>query len=109
MQNDEIKKMFECAVHVGHRTQKWNPRMKRFIHGERHGIHIINLEKTQECLEKALAFLAKNVAERKTILFVSTKPQSIKLLEEAAKASGQTVEQAKKEALKLLKKELGES
>lgn len=77
--------MFECAVHIGHRTQKWNPRMKRFIYGERHGIHIINLEKTLECLEKALAFLAKTVAEGKTVLFVSTKPQSVKLLEEAAR------------------------
>lgn len=85
MQNDELKKMFECAVHIGHRTQKWDPRMRKFIHGERHGIHIINLEKTLECLEKALAFLAKSVAEGKTILFVSTKPQSVKLLEEAAK------------------------
>lgn len=85
MQVDEIKKMFECAVHIGHRTQKWNPRMKKYIYGERHGIHVINLEKTQECLEKALAFLAKNVAEGKVILFVSTKPQSVKLLEEAAK------------------------
>lgn len=85
MQIDEIKKMFECAVHIGHRTQKWNPRMKKYIYGERHGIHVINLEKTQECLEKALAFLAKNVAEGKTVLFVSTKPQSVKLLEEAAK------------------------
>lgn len=86
MQIDEIKKMFECAVHIGHRTQKWNPRMKRFIYGERNGIHIMNLEKTQEYLDKALAFFAKVVSEGKLVLFVSTKPQSVKLLEEAAKA-----------------------
>ncbi len=85
MNTDEIKKMFDCAVHVGHRTQKWNPRMKKFIYGERNGIHIINLEKTYEYLEKALAFLSKCVAEGKNVLFVSTKPQSVKLLEEAAK------------------------
>lgn len=85
MQKDEIKKMFENAVHIGHRTQKWNPRMKRYIHGERNGIHIINLEKTYDMLEKALAFLSKTVADGKTILFVSTKPQSVKLIEELAK------------------------
>lgn len=85
MNKDEIKKMFDCAVHIGHRTQKWNPRMKKFIYGERNGIHIINLEKTYEYLEKALAFLSKCVAEGKNVLFVSTKPQSVKLLEEAAK------------------------
>lgn len=84
MQNDEIKKMFENAVHIGHRTQKWNPRMKRYIYGERNGIHIINLEKTYEMLEKALAFLSKCVAENKVVLFVSTKPQSVKLLQELA-------------------------
>ena len=85
MQKEEIKKMFENAVHIGHRTQKWNPRMKKYIHGERNGIHIINLEKTYEMLEKALAFLSKSFAENKTVLFVSTKPQSVKLLEELAR------------------------
>ncbi len=85
MQKEEIKKMFENAVHIGHRTQKWNPRMKKYIHGERNGIHIINLEKTYEMLEKALAFLSKSFSENKTVLFVSTKPQSVKLLEELAK------------------------
>ncbi len=85
MQKDEVKKMFDNAVHIGHRTQKWNPRMKKYIHGERNGIHIINLEKTYEMLEKALAFLSKCVAENKVVLFVSTKPQSVKLVEELAK------------------------
>jgi len=85
MQKDEIKKMFDNAVHIGHRTQKWNPRMKRYIYGERNGIHIINLEKTYEMLEKALNFLSKAVSEGKTVLFVSTKPQSVKLIEELAK------------------------
>lgn len=85
MQNAEIKKMFDCAVHIGHRTQKWNPRMKKFIHGERNGVHIINLELTQEYLDKALAFLSKAVSEGKNVLFVSTKPQSVKLIETVAK------------------------
>jgi len=77
--------MFENAVHVGHRSQKWNPRMKKFIYGERNGIHVINLEKTVEYLERALEFLSKLSAEGRTLLFVSTKPQSVKLLEELAK------------------------
>lgn len=85
MQKEEVKKMFDCAVHIGHRTQKWNPRMKRYIYGERNGIHIINLEKTCEMLEKALAFLSKVVSEGKTVLLVSTKPQSLKLIEGLAK------------------------
>lgn len=78
--------MFESAVHIGHRTQKWNPKMRKFIYCERNGIHIINLEKTVEYLERALGFLSKMCSEGKTVLFVSTKPQSVKLLEETAKA-----------------------
>ena len=55
----EIQKMFDNAVHIGHRTQKWNPRMKKFIHGEKNGIHIIDLEKTYDYLERALEFISK--------------------------------------------------
>ncbi len=81
----EIKTMFENAVHIGHRTQKWNPKMKKFIYGEKDGIHVIDLERTSECLESALNFMGKLFAEGKTVLFVSTKPQSARLLEDAAK------------------------
>lgn len=59
--------------------------MKKFIYGERNGIHIINLEKTVEYLDRALEFLSKLASEGRTLLFVSTKPQSVKLLEEMAK------------------------
>lgn len=86
MPNTEIQTMFENAVHIGHRSQKWNPKMKKFIYGEKNGIHILNLEKTAEYLEKALEFLAKNAAEGRTILFVSTKPQSVKFLQNTARA-----------------------
>lgn len=84
MTKQECQTMFENAVHIGHRAQKWNPRMKKFIYGERNGIHIINLEKTVECLEQAVEFLGKLSSEGRTLLFVSTKPQSVKLLEELA-------------------------
>lgn len=82
------QEMFENAVHVGHRTQKWNPRMKKYLYGEKDGVHIINLEKTSEGLERALAFLEKLAGEGKNVLFVSTKPQSLKLIEESARSCG---------------------
>jgi small subunit ribosomal protein S2 len=85
MTKQECQTMFENAVHVGHRAQKWNPKMKKFIYGERNGIHIINLEKTAEYLDRALEFLSKLASEGRTLLFVSTKPQSVKLLEGLAK------------------------
>ncbi len=84
----DYKDMFKSAVHIGHRTQKWNPRMKKFLYGERNGIHIINLEKTKEYLDKALAFLSKAASEGRNVLFVSTKPQSLKLIESAADSCG---------------------
>lgn len=88
MAKQELQKMFDCAVHIGHRTHKWNPRMKKFIHGEQNGVHIINLEKTADLLDKALGFLSKSASEGKVVLFVSTKPQSVRLLESAAKGCG---------------------
>lgn len=83
-----FQEMFDNAVHIGHRTQRWNPRMKPFLYGENSGVHIINLEKTVEKLEVALTFLAKIAAEGRSVLFVSTKPQSITLLEESARDAG---------------------
>ncbi len=83
-----IKEMFESAVHIGHRSRKWDPRMKKFLYGELEGIHVINLEKTAEYLENALKFLSKLASEGRTILFVSTKPQSKHLLIKAAEECG---------------------
>ncbi|MEK7673343.1 MAG: 30S ribosomal protein S2 [Patescibacteria group bacterium] len=88
MANLSINEMFDSAVHIGHRTQKWDPRMRKYIYGEKNGVHIINLEKTNECFVKALNFLTKSVSEGKNVLFVSTKPQSIRLVEEAAQSCG---------------------
>jgi small subunit ribosomal protein S2 len=66
----------EAGVYFGHQTRRWNPKMRRFIFGERGGIYIIDLTKTQELLEEAHEF-ARNVAERNgTILFVGTKKQA---------------------------------
>lgn len=80
----DIKEMLDAAVHFGHKTQKWNPKMKKYLFTVRNGVHIFNLEKSKECLEKAIEFAKRSAANGKNILFVSTKPQAAALLSEAA-------------------------
>lgn len=75
-----VEDLLANAVHFGHRTNKWNPRMKRYIYGAVDGVHVFNLEKTKEHLDQLLEYLKKVVAEGKTILFVSTKPQTSELI-----------------------------
>ena len=82
--NFALKDMLEAGVHFGHKTQKWNPKMKRYLYGERNGIHIFDLAKTQECLQKAVDFLSYNAENGKRILLVSTKPQAAELIVKAA-------------------------
>lgn len=86
MSKQDVQAMFDNVVHIGHRTHKWNPRMKKYIFCEKNGIHIIDLEKTAELLEKAVIFLEKLVSEGRTVLFVSTKPQAVRLLQETAQS-----------------------
>ncbi|HET8607141.1 MAG TPA: 30S ribosomal protein S2 [Gaiellaceae bacterium] len=84
-----MKELLEAGVHFGHQTRRWNPKMKRFIFGERGGIYIINLQQTQELLEDAYNF-ARAIGERGgTILFVGTKKQAQDAVEVEAKRSGQ--------------------
>jgi len=83
-----IKQLLEAGVHFGHQTQRWNPKMKKYIFGERNGIYIINLEITLTCLEKALQFLKQTATEGKFILFVGTKKQAQEPLKAAAEACG---------------------
>ncbi len=83
-----IKQLLEAGVHFGHQTSRWNPKMKKYIFGDRNGIYIINLELTLGCLEKALLFLKNLAAEGKDILFVGTKKQAQIPLKEAAEACG---------------------
>lgn len=83
-----IKQLLEAGVHFGHQTQRWNPKMKKYIFGERNGIYIINLEITLGCMEKALAFLKKTAAEGKEILLVGTKRQAQDPLRDAAQRCG---------------------
>lgn len=84
MQQVTVKQLLEAGVHFGHQTRRWNPKMKRFIFGEKSGIYIINLELTLVCLVKALEFLKKTAAEGKEILFVGTKKQGQEVVREAA-------------------------
>jgi small subunit ribosomal protein S2 len=80
-----LKQLLEAGVHFGHQTRRWNPKMAKYIFGERNGIHIVNLEKTLAYLEKAVEF-AKSVAQQgKDVLFVGTKKQAQVNVEEAAK------------------------
>ena len=71
-----MRQMLEAGVHFGHQTQRWNPRMKRFIFGERNGIYIIDLEQTLQRVETAYGFVRQLVAGGGTVLFVGTKKQA---------------------------------
>ena len=83
-----MRELLEAGVHFGHQTRRWNPKMRRYIFGERGGIYIIDLTKTQELLEEAHEF-SRNVAERGgTILFVGTKKQAQNAVAENATRVG---------------------
>src|SRR5829696_4532792 len=71
-----IKELLEAGVHFGHQTRRWNPRMRRFIFGEREGIHIIDLLQTEELLKQATDFVTEVAAKGGVILFVGTKKQA---------------------------------
>jgi small subunit ribosomal protein S2 len=71
-----IKSLLEAGVHFGHRTRRWNPKMKRFIFEERNGIHILDLQKTIPQLRKAGLALRQLVLQGRSVLFVGTKKQA---------------------------------
>ena len=71
-----MRQLLEAGVHFGHQTRRWNPKMKRFIHGERNGIYIIDLQQTLGRIENAYGFVRDLVADGGTILFVGTKKQA---------------------------------
>lgn len=82
--NLEIKDLFDAGVHFGHQLRRKNPKSKAYIFDDRHGVSIIDLEKTHECLEKACAFVEDLVASGGDILFVGTKKQAQDIIREAA-------------------------
>ena len=71
-----MRQLLEAGVHFGHQTRRWNPKMKRFILGERNGIYLIDLRKTLTGVESAYSFVRDLVADGGTILFVGTKKQT---------------------------------
>ncbi|WP_373372124.1 30S ribosomal protein S2 [Nannocystis bainbridge] len=71
-----VRQLLEAGVHFGHRTERWNPRMKPYIYGARNGIHIIDLQQTAVMFRRAYAFIRGIAAEGKPVLFVGTKKQA---------------------------------
>ena len=71
-----MKQLIEAGVHFGHQTRRWNPKMKRFIHGERGGIYLIDLHQTLTGIESSYTFVRDLVAGGGTVLFIGTKKQA---------------------------------
>ena len=84
-----VKDLLDAGLHFGHQTKRWNPKMKPFVFDKRNGIHIIDLTKTLEQLEKAKQFVYETAARGRPILFVGTKKQAQQITKESAIASGQ--------------------
>lgn len=80
-----INEMLEAGVHFGHQTNRWNPKMKPYIFGERNGIYIIDLQYTAKLFREAYRFVRDTVASGESVLFVGTKRQAVEIVEEEAK------------------------
>jgi small subunit ribosomal protein S2 len=83
-----IRELLEAGVHFGHQTRRWNPKMRRFIHGEREGIYIIDLLQTDALLQEAREFASALAHRGGSVLFVGTKKQARDAIKESAEASG---------------------
>jgi small subunit ribosomal protein S2 len=83
-----VKELLEAGVHFGHQTRRWNPKMRRFIFGERDGIYIIDLLQTEELLDNARRFAGDLARRGGTILFVGTKKQARDVIQEQAERCG---------------------
>lgn len=83
-----MKQLLESGIHFGHQTRRWNPKMGRYIFGERHGIYIIDLQKTLRQLRRAYITVRDSVAEGGAVLFVGTKKQARESVQEQAERCG---------------------
>ena len=83
-----VRQLLEAGVHFGHQTKRWNPKMRRFIFSSRSGIYIIDLEKTEQQLEQARAFIEDVASKDHLVLFVGTKKQAKTILAEQADRCG---------------------
>ena len=88
MINVSMKAMLEAGVHFGHQTRRWNPKMSRFIFGERNAIHIIDLQKTVKELKKVGQWVRDQAATGKKYLFVGTKKQAVEIVRAEAERCG---------------------
>jgi small subunit ribosomal protein S2 len=86
-----MKELLEAGVHFGHQVKRWNPKMKEYIFGERNGIYIIDLQKTQRMFREAISFITNLTSEdrNRTVLFVGTKRQAQEAIREEAERAGQ--------------------
>lgn len=83
-----MKSLLETGVHFGHQTKRWNPKMKKYIYGAKHGIYIIDLQKTVRLFRESYSFVRDLVASGEKILFVGTKKQASDAIVEEAKRCG---------------------
>ena len=83
-----MKQLLEAGVHFGHQTRRWNPKMRRFIFGERNGIYIVDLHQTLDRIDTAYRFVREDVARGGSVLFVGTKKQAQEPIERQAQACG---------------------
>ena len=83
-----IRELLEAGVHFGHQTRRWNPKMRRFIHGERGGIYIVDLLQTQRLLTQAQQFVDQIANRGGIVLFVGTKKQARDSIKDVAEAAG---------------------
>lgn len=83
-----LKGLLEAGAHFGHQTEKWNPKMKKYVYGEKNGIYIIDLAKTIPLAKDAYEFLKRTAGEGKPILFVGTKRQAADVVSKAAQDCG---------------------
>ena len=84
----QVKQLLEAGAHFGHQTHKWNPKMKKYVYGERNGIYIIDLQQTLPLAEKAYEFLKKTSQSGKSVLFVGTKRQASDMVKKKAEECG---------------------
>ena len=82
-----MRELLEAGVHFGHQTRRWNPKMRRFIFGERGGIYIIDLQQTSVLIDEAHAFVRKIAERGGTVLFVGTKKQCQDTIQSRPRAS----------------------
>ena len=88
LSNLDAQKLLEAGVHFGHQTNKWNPKMRKYVYGEKNGIYVIDITQTMNLAKKAYDFLFKTCSEGKSVLFVATKRQAADLVRDAAVGCG---------------------